>query len=739
MLLRSFHFRSQNVVCGSGKNLSADDATQQFPACRRSLLPISTGKEIEASIEKIRQRLFGGKMENTDGSWGWGNYSSPTLVKDSLSCTLACLLALRKWNVAPQLVHKGLNFIGSNGRAISCNESYSPIGFDIVFPHMISCGYDMGLNLPFDPILVDSLLRKRDTLLKRNGNSGYIAEGLGVSCNWKKILTQQSKNGSLFNSPATTAAALIHTHDDKCFQYLLDVLGVFERWVPSAYPSDIYSKLCIVDTLERLGIAKHFLGDIDNIIDETYRLWLQKEEEIFADIRCLSLAFRHLRMKGFAVSSDKLAEFVDQDHFLGSVNLEFTGVDTILELYRASHLRMSEGEVALEKIHSWTGTFLKQQLLDQAIFDKRLQRQVETELRFDGMSNLFENIRSIKEYDVEHFQMRKTAHRCPTLYNEDILAFLQTKLSSFQAKCNEEMRLLTRWYEDSKLSSMKCECDAVMWSYVVALLVFNDPHHSEARIWYTKTSVIATLLDDYYDLYSTIDEAQNFTELLRSWNKKKAINCSQDEKVLLAATYNTVNELAENARTKQDQCFKDDIISMWIEIVSCYMKEKQTSSSNKKPTLDQYLSCSWITMGCKLGYTMTAHFLGVKVTEDILTNSKCANMLKHISLIGRLLNDLRGFEREEEEGKVNSLHLLLNDGFSLEEAAAKAKQMIEYSRRNVMQVCNNLHSKQSLVPKECVEMIWGTYEAVWYVYCEADRIKCQKQAIEDLNSLIQAL
>lgn len=41
--------------------------------------------------------------QNPDGSWGL----NPFLVKDSLSCTLACLLALRKWDVANHLLHKG--------------------------------------------------------------------------------------------------------------------------------------------------------------------------------------------------------------------------------------------------------------------------------------------------------------------------------------------------------------------------------------------------------------------------------------------------------------------------------------------------------------------------------------------------------------------------------------------------------------------------------------------------------
>lgn len=50
--------------------------------------------------------------QREDGSWGL----SPThslLVKDSLSSTLACLLALSKWSVGHKLVQRG-NFVKMN-------------------------------------------------------------------------------------------------------------------------------------------------------------------------------------------------------------------------------------------------------------------------------------------------------------------------------------------------------------------------------------------------------------------------------------------------------------------------------------------------------------------------------------------------------------------------------------------------------------------------------------------------
>lgn len=49
------------------------------------------------------------RNQNADGSWGPGGCSGdPSLGKDALSSTMACVLALRTWGVGDELVGKGL-------------------------------------------------------------------------------------------------------------------------------------------------------------------------------------------------------------------------------------------------------------------------------------------------------------------------------------------------------------------------------------------------------------------------------------------------------------------------------------------------------------------------------------------------------------------------------------------------------------------------------------------------------
>lgn len=125
---------------------------------------------------------------------------------------------------------------------------------------------------------------------------------MGKLQDWEMVMQYQRKNGSLFNSPSTTAVAFMHRNDDRCFNYLRSLLQKFDSsgssdiifcfsfpflmshlflcnflaiyWcfsVPTIYPLDIYARLHMVDSLQKLGIDRHFKEEIRSVLDETYR------------------------------------------------------------------------------------------------------------------------------------------------------------------------------------------------------------------------------------------------------------------------------------------------------------------------------------------------------------------------------------------------------------------------------------------------------------------------------------
>ncbi|KAK1397770.1 Ent-kaur-16-ene synthase protein [Heracleum sosnowskyi] len=189
----------------------------------------------------------------SDGSWGLPQQSI-RLIKDDLSSTLACILALKRWGVGEEQINRGSNFLELNFGSSTDENQHSPTGFDIIFPGMLEYS--------------DNQSPQSEAYL------AYVSEGMGNLQNWDLVMKFQRKNGSFFNSPSTTAASLCHTQNSGCLNYLCHVLEKFRDAVPTVYPLDIYARLCMVDSLEKLGIDRHFWLEIRTMLDETYHSWL---------------------------------------------------------------------------------------------------------------------------------------------------------------------------------------------------------------------------------------------------------------------------------------------------------------------------------------------------------------------------------------------------------------------------------------------------------------------------------
>ncbi|KAK6158761.1 hypothetical protein DH2020_006075 [Rehmannia glutinosa] len=585
-------------------------------------------------------------------------FEHPYLVKDSLSCTLACVLALQKWSIGHQLVQRGLEFIASNGWVATHNDQFSPVGFNVIFPAMVNYAKELDLTLPLSHTLVDSLLRIRDSEIRKQ-NQEYAAEGLVNSCDWKRvILTHQRSNGSLFNSPATTAAALIHSHDDKCFDYLNSVLKACNRWVPTVYPMDIYTRLCVVDTLERLGVNRYFEFELSIILDEIYRYWQEKDEEIFSDSNCQIMAFRLLRVKGYDVSSEPM----------------------------------------LEKLHAWTSGFLKQQLLNQNIFDKRIQKQVEYDLKnFHGTLDRVGHRRSIVLYDdAQDFQILKTTYRCPTIHNEDFILLSVQNFRISQAQYQDELQQLERWYTD-RLNHGREACRI---SYMITTAAFFGPELSVARISYAQVCVLITCLDDIFDNYGSREEVFCIIELVSKWNMQpETTYCSQEVEIIFTALYNTVNEVAAKVYANQAYCVKHDLAKMWLELQTSFARQKDSWSADNVSTLDEYLSFAWKSISCKICVFTATHFLGMQLSEEIFTCEEYNSLCKHAALVCYL----KTFKREHGERVLNSVNVQIIGGdISEEEAILKVQQIVEYHRTKVLEMV--YQRKGSIVPRECKEL-----------------------------------
>nr|AZB50371.1 terpene synthase 3 [Origanum majorana] len=505
-----------------------------------------------------------------------------------------------------------------------------------------------------------------------------------------------------------------------------------------AADDDMPSNLCIIDTLQRLGIDRYFQPQVDSVLDHAYKLWQGKEKDtVYSDISIHAMAFRLLRVKGYQVSSEELDPYIDVERMK---KLKTVDVPTVIELYRAAQERMYEEEGSLERLHVWSTNFLMHQLQANSIPDEKLHKLVEYYLKnYHGILDRVGVRRNLDLFDISHYPTLRA--RVPNLCTEDFLSFAKEDFNTCQAQHQKEHEQLQRWFEDCRFDTLKFGREtAVGAAHFLSSAILGESELCNVRLALAKHMVLVVFIDDFFDHYGSREDSFKILHLLKEWKEKPAGEYGSEEvEILFTAVYNTVNELAEMAHVEQGRNIKGFLIELWVEIVSIFKIELDTWSNDTTLTLDEYLSSSWVSVGCRICILVSMQLLGVQLTDEMLLSDECINLCKHVSMVDRLLNDVGTFEKERKENTGNSVSLLLaaavKEGRPIteEEAIIKIKKMAENERRKLMQI---VYKRESVFPRKCKDMFLKVCRIGCYLYASGDEFTSPQKMKEDVKSLI---
>ncbi|CAL9199415.1 unnamed protein product [Musa hybrid cultivar] len=687
--------------------------------------------------------------QHPDGSWGLHHFH-PSLINDGLSCTLACILALERWKSGQEHVRRGLSFIESNFSRIVDEQLHSPIGFDIIFPGMLEYALNIGLEIPIDQSDTKNMLCKRDAELQREqGNNcegrkaylAYVAEGLGNILDWREIMKYQRENGSLFNSPSTTAAALMHIYDAKALEYLRSLLSRFGCSVPTSYPVDVHIHLCMIDNIERLGVARHFSREIKSILDRIYRCWLLNVEEISSDMATCAMAFRLLRMNGYDVSSDCFTQFSEVNYFYNSLQGYLKDVSTVLELYKASQIKISPNEQVLDKLGSWSRDFLKQALIcNQKLGPQVALQEVDYALNFPFYANLdrLEHKRNIENFGAEKFHVLKTLYQYGGINDNNLLGLALEDFCTSQSIYHKELQNLEDWVKENKLDQLEFARQKQAYCYFSAAATLFSPEMSEARMSWAKNSILTTVVDDFFDFGGSREELESLISLVEKWDGTwKEESCSEQVKIIFSALFSTINELGIRASALQQRSITHHLVEIWLSLMKSMMKEAEWTLNKEVPTLDEYMLNGYVSFALGPIILPALYFVGPQLPEYVVNHPEYLNLLKLVSTCGRLLNDIRGFQREGKEGKLNSvsLRILHSHGSASEEEVKKEMQRaIDGSRTELLRLV--LQQDGSVVPRPCKDLFWKMCRILHVFYMKTDGFTSPNEMLGAVNSVI---
>ncbi|XP_062213717.1 stemar-13-ene synthase-like [Phragmites australis] len=498
----------------------------------------------------------------------------------------------------------GLRFIGNNSSCITNEKCDTPIGFNIIFPGMIRSGIHLGLDVPLRQSDVDTLFQLREKELQ-----------------------------------VATANALKY----------LDILGnKFGSSVPVVYPSNIYSLLCMVDTLEKMGISHHFSCEINSVLDMTYRSWLQNEEEPIMDMETCAMAFRILSMHGYDISSDVFSQFAEESRFHDSVPGHLNDTKTFLELYKASQVCILEHEWTLENIGSWTSKLLKQQLCSRRVSRSVIPQEVEYALNFPFYSAAVEPLehkRNIEHFDTKGIQMQKSAYlACHS--NEYILALAIEEFYWSQSLYQQELKRIESYVKEVGLERLKFARTTPLNVWVFIASTVFPSELSDARIAWIQNCLVAIAVDDFFDGGGSAEELQNLIWLIEKWDAHAEIGfCSEHVEILFYAVYHTSYHIGAKAAKVQNRRVMGHIAELWLDLVRAYMAEAEWTWRRYLPTMEEYMSVAEVSNSMDPVVGASLYLVGPELSEGMVSGPEYKV---------RLLNDLHTYEKERGEGYVNS-------------------------------------------------------------------------------------
>ncbi|KAK9209497.1 hypothetical protein WN944_001863 [Citrus x changshan-huyou] len=397
-----------------------------------------------------------------------------------------------------------------------------------------------------------------------------------------------------------------------------------------------FQKLSLIDAVQRLGVAYHFEREIEDELEK-----LSHDEYDGNDVHTVALRFRLLRQQGYRISCDIFSGFKDdQGKFKVSLINDVTGM---LSLYEAAHLRI-HGDDILDDALAFTTSHLESmvtqvspQLSDEILH--ALNRPIRR-----GLPRL-EAIYYIDLYSQDDSKDK-----------EILLKFAKLDFCMLQVIHRKELSIITEWWKNLDVEiNLPYARNRVVECYFWAMGVYFEPRYSFARKILSKVIAMASILDDTYDAYGTLEELELFTNAIKRWDISSIDVLPKYMKLIYQGLLDVFGE-AEEEISKEGQTYcMSYVIQAVKKVVQAYFEEAKWCSEGYFPKVEEYMQVSLVTTCYHM--LATASFLGMgKIADEQAFEwiSNYPKIVKASQVICRLMDDIVSHEFEQKRKHVAS-------------------------------------------------------------------------------------
>ncbi|KAL5579366.1 hypothetical protein UlMin_011808, partial [Ulmus minor] len=517
---------------------------------------------------------------------------------------------------------------------------------------------------------------------------------------------------------------------------------------PTTYPMDEeLIKLWIISNVERLGLAEHFTSEIEQVLEQVYKSYNTSEElcarpgslvALQLQLHRDSLAFRLLRMHGYKVLPRSTCWFLYDEKIKNVIENNHEHFCSVMyNVLRATDVTFKE-EYELQEAKSFSRKMLEKSILmgagDAQIISFR--KVIEHELGLPWMARLdhLEHRFWIEQNAANALWQGKTSsQRLLSLHNDKLVGLALQNYEFRQSIYKAELEELKRWSKDWGLSDMGFGREKTTYCYFGIAASCSLPYDSDVRMFVAKSGILITVADDFYDIKGSLPELQILTEAIRRWD---ANVLSGEARVIFDALDNVVSEMAMTYFKREGIDITNNLRDLWHETFQTWLIEATWIKTDHTPSMDEYIQVGIISVGVHNMVLPALCFLSPSFPSSKLRPVQYESITELLMILARLLNDTQSYEREKDEGKVNSVLLYLenNSEVDMEESIAGLRKMVDKKKEELLE--HVLMDGINDLPKSWRQLHLSFLKIYQMFYNVSNRYDSDTEMVEDIKKAI---
>ncbi|GAB4850271.1 hypothetical protein Ancab_029567 [Ancistrocladus abbreviatus] len=375
------------------------------------------------------------------------------------------------------------------------------------------------------------------------------------------------------------------TYDDKVIHAWYEEAEVLKEKVRKMFTDvDFAEKLNLIDSVQRLGVAYNFEGEIKGALEQNFSAYLDHFYHD-DDLHRVSLLFRLLRQHGYHVSCDIFNKFkYKEGNFKETLIGDATG---LLSLYEAANLRI-HGEDILDDALHFTISNLNPMVADLSL---PIAKQILHALHRPLQKSL---PRLEARWYISFCQENESQ-------NKALSKFAKLDFNIVQKLHQMELSVLARWWKNLNFArKLPFARDRLVECYYWVVGVFFEPQYALARKFLTKVIAMTSTIDDIYDVHGTIAELELFTQAVERWEISAIDTLPEYMKHCYQALLDMYSEMEEEM-LKEGKSYRVHYARKAFEqerehvpsAVECYMKQYGVSEEQACHEFNKQVEDAW--------------------------------------------------------------------------------------------------------------------------------------------------